>query len=121
MLSGRTPGEAVVSERLMFAESYAASLRTPDTALLYRFDPTAPHSDERPGPGPEPGRPAGEGRVEVYDRRADARRLLDSAVASRRDDLLKTVDYPVVKCADGAVPLAAPVEPAKPKRRATKG
>ncbi|MBM3985158.1 MAG: sulfatase, partial [Planctomycetes bacterium] len=71
MTSGRAPGDAVLSERLMFAESYAASLRTPDTTLLYRFDPTSMQSDERPGPGPEPGRPAGEGRIEVYDRRAD--------------------------------------------------
>ncbi len=71
MTSGGTPGDAVVSERLMFADSYAASLRTPDTTLLYRFDPAALQSDERPGPGPEPGRPAGEGRIEVFDRRSD--------------------------------------------------
>lgn len=71
MVAGRTAGDAALSERLMFAESYAASLRTPDTTLLYRFDPGQPQSDERPGPGAEPGRPADEGRIEVYDRRTD--------------------------------------------------
>ncbi len=71
MLSGRTAGDAVLAERIMFEASYAAALRTPETSLLFRADPSAMHTDERPGPGPEPGRPAGEGRIEVYDLRAD--------------------------------------------------
>jgi arylsulfatase A-like enzyme len=69
---GRTSASPVIAERLMFADSYAATLRTADSALLFRADPSAKGADERPGPGPEPGRPAGEGRIEVYDLRADA-------------------------------------------------
>jgi len=71
LLACRTAGESVLAERIMFPESYAATLRTPDTSLLFRVDPSAVHTDGKPGPGTEAGRPAGEGRIEVYDLRSD--------------------------------------------------
>ncbi len=49
----------------------------------------------------------------LYDQRADALKLLDQAVQARRDELLKTVDYPLVKQPTGAVALAAPKPAAK--------
>jgi arylsulfatase A-like enzyme len=69
--AGHVPDEPVLAERLMFADSYAATLRTPGEALLFRASPGAPGADGRPGPGPETGHPADEGRIELYDLRAD--------------------------------------------------
>jgi arylsulfatase A-like enzyme len=71
MQSGRTAGDPVLAERLMFEDSYSAAMRTAGEALVFRANPAADGADERPGPGPEPGRPAGEGRIELYDLRAD--------------------------------------------------
>lgn len=77
MTSGRTNGDPVLAERMMFADSYAATLRTADEALVFRANPTAEGADERPGPGPEPGHAASEGRIEIYDLRADPGQLED--------------------------------------------
>src|SRR5262249_14460603 len=77
MSSGRVQDESVLAERLMFADSYAATLRTPTSALLFRANPSAPGADLRPGPGPEPGRPADEGRIELYDLAADPQQQHD--------------------------------------------
>ncbi len=48
----------------------------------------------------------------LYDHREEALAALDAAVASRRDDLMKTVDFPLVKLDDGAV-SATPSQPPK--------
>jgi deoxyhypusine synthase len=49
----------------------------------------------------------------LYDHRADALTMLDQAVAGRREELIKTVDFPLVKQSQGAVALASPKAPAK--------
>ncbi|MBU6283858.1 deoxyhypusine synthase family protein [bacterium] len=54
----------------------------------------------------------------LYDHRAEALDALDAAVASRREDLIKTVDFPLVKLDDGAV-STSPNAP--PKGGAKKG
>jgi deoxyhypusine synthase len=54
----------------------------------------------------------------LYDHRADALALLDKAVAGRRADLIKTVDFPLVKEAPGAIARAAPKARARVKKGA---